>query len=50
MIRDLIQVAINRRSSDRLVAIAQKGLHDPDSLSKQQIKSLAASVLSQARK
>lgn len=41
--------ALNRQSSDRLVALAQRALRRPESLSPAEVKSLAASVLSQAR-
>lgn len=54
MIRNLINsvrlaAALNRESSDRLVALAQRALRRPESLSLVEIKSLAASVLSQAK-
>lgn len=39
---------LNRQSSDRLVRLAQRGLHHPANLTTSEIKMLAASVLSQA--
>jgi hypothetical protein len=54
MIRNLLNgvrlaAALNRESSDALVRLAQRALRRPESLSRQEIKSLAASVLSQAK-
>lgn len=40
----------SRQSSDRIVALAQRGLKRPETLTAEEIKSLAASVVSQARK
>lgn len=40
---------LNRRSSDRLVNLAQRALRHPETLTEADIKSLAASVLSQSR-
>lgn len=39
----------NRQSSDEVVKIAQRAMRAPGSLSSAEIKSLAGSVLSQAR-
>lgn len=44
-----VRVALNRDSSDAMVRLAQRALRRPETLSPQQIKSLAASVLSQAK-
>lgn len=41
--------ALNRQSSDRLVTLAQRALRRPESLSAAEVRSLAASVLSQAK-
>jgi hypothetical protein len=54
MIRKLVNAvrtatAFNRQSSDRLVRLAQRGLHHPENLTTSEIKMLAASVLSQAK-
>ncbi len=50
MIREMIAAAKNsRQSSDKVVSIAQRALRRPNSLTSDEIKSLAASVLSQAR-
>lgn len=53
MIRSLIEgvkiARATRQSSDRLVKLAQLALHHPELVNHQQIKSLAASVLSQAK-
>ena len=40
----------SRQSSDRVVAIAQRALKRPETLTTEEIKSLAASVVSQAGK
>jgi hypothetical protein len=44
-----VAASLNRQSSDGLVRLAQRALRRPESLSRQEIKSLAASVLSQAK-
>lgn len=54
MIRNLITgvriaAALNRTSSARLVQIAQKALKNPEFVNDTDIKSLAASVLSQSQ-
>jgi hypothetical protein len=54
MIRNLLNgvrlaAALNRQSSDVLVKLAQRALRRPESLTRKEIKSLAASVLSQAK-
>jgi hypothetical protein len=54
MIRNLlagVRIAsfLNRQSSDRLVSLAQRTLRRLESLTRDEIKSLAASVLSQAK-
>lgn len=53
MIRKLISdvstvYRLNRQSSDRLTQIAQRALRSPERVSIAEIKSLAASVLSQS--
>ena len=50
MIKTILTVAraLNRVSSDRLVSIAQRALKNPEAISREDIKSLAASVLSQS--
>jgi hypothetical protein len=54
MIRNLltgvrVAASLNRESSDGLVRLAQRALRRPESLTRQEVKSLAASVLSQAK-
>jgi hypothetical protein len=39
----------NRQSGDRVLSIAQRGVKRPETLTADEIKSLAASVISQAR-
>ena len=51
MIRKLataVRIAFSRESSDAMVRLAQRALRKPESLTPQQVKSLAASVLSQS--
>lgn len=53
MIRNLVNgvriaAALQRESSDRIVSIAQRALKNPQFISDADVKSLAASVLSQA--
>jgi ABC-type polysaccharide transport system permease subunit len=43
-----LAAALNRVSSDRLVSIAQRAIKNPKFISDEDVKSLAASVLSQA--
>jgi len=50
MFREMLAAVRNsRQSSDEAVRLAQRALRHPGSLSSAEIKSLAASVLSQAR-
>lgn len=44
-----IASAFNRQSSDRLIQIAQRAIKNPKYISDADVKSLAASVLSQAK-
>jgi hypothetical protein len=46
-LRNLIRP--ERRSSDAMVSLAQRALRRPESITRAEVKSLAASVLSQAK-